>query len=75
MTVKFFHAPGALKTAVEKGDVDVAYRGLAMKDIAALDNASLKQQHGTQVVEGASAEVMHLVFNLKDPVGRQARRP
>ncbi|MCF3144772.1 ABC transporter substrate-binding protein [Streptomyces platensis] len=68
MTVKFFNAPGALKTAVEKGDVDVAYRGLAMKDIAALDNASLKQQHGTQVVEGASAEVMHLVFNLKDPV-------
>lgn len=68
MTVKFFNRPDKLKTAVEKGDVDVAYRGLSMKDIAALDNASLKQQHGTQVVEGASAEVMHLVFNVNDPV-------
>ncbi len=68
MTVKFFNAADKLKKAVEGGDVDVAYRGLSMKDIAALNNASLKQQHGTQVVEGASAEVMHLVFNLKDPV-------
>ncbi|MGW7574727.1 ABC transporter substrate-binding protein [Streptomyces sp. NPDC054765] len=68
MTVKFFDRADKLKKAVEKGDVDLAYRGLAMKDLAALDNASLKQQHGTQVVEGGSAEVMHLVFNLKDPV-------
>lgn len=68
MTVKFFKGAGTLKKAVEKGDVDVAYRGLSMKDIAALDSASLNQQHGTQVVEGGSAEVMHLVFNLDDPV-------
>ncbi|MEV7379340.1 ABC transporter substrate-binding protein [Streptomyces lydicus] len=68
MTVKFFHSSDKLKKAVEGGDVDLAYRGLAMKDIAHLDNASLRQQHGTQVIEGGSAEVMHLVFNLKDPV-------
>ncbi|GGN55225.1 solute-binding transport lipoprotein [Streptomyces kronopolitis] len=68
MTVKFFNGAEKLKTAVEKGDVDLAYRGLSMKDIAALDGASLHQQHGTEVVEGGSAEVMHLVFNLHDPV-------
>ncbi|MEU5211337.1 ABC transporter substrate-binding protein [Streptomyces sp. NPDC020742] len=68
MTVKFFRSSDKLKKAVQGGDVDLAYRGLAMKDIAHLGNASLKQQHGTQVIEGGSAEVMHLVFNLKDPV-------
>ncbi|MFJ9850873.1 ABC transporter substrate-binding protein [Streptomyces sp. NPDC101150] len=68
MTLKFFHDREALKKAVRSGGVDIAYRGLAMQDIAALSNASLNQQHGTQVVEGGSAEVMHLVFNLKDPV-------
>ncbi|MFG2207842.1 ABC transporter substrate-binding protein [Streptomyces sp. NPDC048638] len=68
MTVKFFDRSDALKKAVRGGSVDVAYRGLAMQDIAALANASLHEQDGTQVVEGSSAEVMHLVFNLKDPV-------
>ncbi|MER6049643.1 ABC transporter substrate-binding protein [Streptomyces sp. NPDC001793] len=68
MTLKFFTGPEPLRKAVESGKVDLAYRGLAMKDIAALDKASRDQQHGTQVVEGGSAEVMHLVFNLKDPV-------
>ena len=68
MTVKFFDARDKLKRAVQSGSVDVAYRGLSMKDLSALNNASLHDQHGTQVVEGASAEVMHLVFNMKDPV-------
>ncbi|ARF54529.1 ABC transporter substrate-binding protein [Streptomyces gilvosporeus] len=68
MTLKFFNSPATLKKAVRGGAVDVAYRGLSMQDIAALSNASLNQQHGTQVVEGSSAEIMHLVFNLKDPV-------
>ncbi|MGW1378700.1 ABC transporter substrate-binding protein [Streptomyces sp. NPDC002446] len=67
MTVKFFNSSDKLKKAVQSGGVDLAYRGLAMKDIANLDNA-VHQQHGTQVIEGGSAEVMHLVFNLKDPV-------
>ncbi|MGD3107363.1 ABC transporter substrate-binding protein [Streptomyces sp. YGL11-2] len=68
MTVKFFGGTDQLKKAVQSGGVDVAYRGLAMKDIALLDHSSLQRQHGTQVVEGGSAEVMHLVFNLGDPV-------
>ncbi len=68
MTMKFFTSQDTLKKAVEDGSIDIAYRGLAMKDIASLDQASDSQTHGTQVVEGKSAEVMHLVFNMRDPV-------
>ncbi|UQA96377.1 ABC transporter substrate-binding protein [Streptomyces halobius] len=68
MTLKFFDSRDKLKKAVQTGSVDVAYRGLSTQDIAALDAATLHEQHGTDVVEGESAEVMHLVFNMKDPV-------
>ncbi|MFI1971033.1 ABC transporter substrate-binding protein [Streptomyces cinnamoneus] len=66
MTLKFFHGEqDALKDAVVKGDIDLAYRGLAMKDIADLETSGGKD---IKVVEGTSAEVQHLVFNTKDPV-------
>lgn len=68
MTVKYFTAAEDLKKAVRSGAVDLAYRGLSMEDLAALSNASLDQKHGTQLIQGTSAEVMHLVFNFKDPV-------
>ncbi|MEU4211153.1 ABC transporter substrate-binding protein [Streptomyces sp. NPDC026206] len=69
MTIKFFHGQqDALKSAVQKGDVDLAYRGLAMKDIADLESASLGDKTSLKVVEGTSAEVQHLVFNTKDSV-------
>ncbi|MEU7104220.1 ABC transporter substrate-binding protein [Streptomyces sp. NPDC046215] len=67
VTMKFFNGnQSGLKDAVQKGDVDLAYRGLAMKDIADLEATGGKQN--LQVVEGTSAEVQHLVFNTKDPV-------
>ncbi|MBT2384017.1 ABC transporter substrate-binding protein [Streptomyces sp. ISL-11] len=67
VTMKFFHGDqDELKSAVQNGDVDLAYRGLAMKDIADLDAASGK--YHLKVVEGTSAEVQHLVFNTKDPL-------
>ncbi|MEH6376586.1 ABC transporter substrate-binding protein [Streptomyces sp. KLMMK] len=67
VTMKFFHGEQvALKDAVQKGDIDLAYRGLAMKDIADIDASAGK--HNLKVVEGTSAEVQHLVFNTKDPV-------
>ncbi|MFF4602274.1 ABC transporter substrate-binding protein [Streptomyces sp. NPDC001339] len=72
MTVKFFKSRDKLKKAVESGDVDLAYRGLEAKDIAGLNKASLKQEHGPKVVDGSSAEAMYLVFNLKDPSVKQA---
>ncbi|WP_406100389.1 ABC transporter substrate-binding protein [Streptomyces sp. NBC_01013] len=58
----------ALQSALEKGDVDVAYRGLSAKAIAALDTSSTAEQGGIEVVQGNSAEVQHMVFNVDDPV-------
>ncbi|PJE94934.1 ABC transporter substrate-binding protein [Streptomyces carminius] len=68
MTMKLFHGDQeALKKAVESGEVDLAYRGLATADIADLE-ASAGRDRGTEVVEGTSAEVHHLVFNTEHPV-------
>ncbi|MFI8103111.1 ABC transporter substrate-binding protein [Streptomyces sp. NPDC086023] len=70
MTMKFFHNDqAALKAALEKGEVDFAFRGLAAKDVAALGAASGTQQ--IDVVQGTGAEVEHLVFNMDDPVAGQ----
>ncbi|MEU4095241.1 ABC transporter substrate-binding protein [Streptomyces sp. NPDC026673] len=75
MTMKFFADEPTLKKAVEDGSVDLAYRGLASADIAALQRSSIAGDTGIQVVEGTGAEVQHLVFNLKDPVvGSEAVR-
>jgi peptide/nickel transport system substrate-binding protein len=69
MTMKWFKGDqAALKQAVQDGTVDLAYRGLAAKDIEELETSTAKDRKGVQVVDGASAEVMHMVFNMKDPV-------
>ncbi|WP_419998052.1 ABC transporter substrate-binding protein [Streptomyces boninensis] len=70
MTVEFFTGEQArLKKALQSGDVDLAYRGLAADDIRELENATLAGEgDGVKVSNGASAEVMHLIFNMKDPV-------
>ncbi|MGA4842990.1 ABC transporter substrate-binding protein [Streptomyces sp. G45] len=66
VTLRFFKGDRkALKQAVENEEIDVAYRGLAATDIADIERDSDQR---TQVVEGTSAEVQHLVFNVKDPV-------
>ncbi|WNM34110.1 ABC transporter substrate-binding protein [Streptomyces sp. Li-HN-5-11] len=67
VTLKFFHGDqAALKQAVLDNKVDIAYRGLTAKDIADID--AQNDNKGVDVVEGSSAEVQHLVFNLDDPV-------
>ncbi|MFJ7149987.1 ABC transporter substrate-binding protein [Streptomyces sp. NPDC100445] len=67
VTLKFFHGDRtALKRALLDGAVDIAYRGLAASDIAGLDRQ--KDDKGVEVIEGTSAEVQHLVFDMKDPV-------
>ncbi|KNB49704.1 ABC transporter substrate-binding protein [Streptomyces caatingaensis] len=67
LTLKLFHGKqDELKDALKKGDVDLAYRGLAMDDIASLEAAG--SRNDLKVVQGTSAEVQHLVFNTKDPV-------
>jgi peptide/nickel transport system substrate-binding protein len=68
VTLKFFHGDqSALKNALLDHRVDLAYRGLAATDIAAIDNDTSTGK-GVEVVEGSSAEVQHLVFNMSDPV-------
>ncbi|MEU2833680.1 ABC transporter substrate-binding protein [Streptomyces lavendulae] len=68
VTLKFFNGDQAgLKTVLESGDVDFAFRGLAAKDIAAL--AAVKTgDNKVDVVQGTGAEVEHMVFNVNDPV-------
>ncbi|MCH0565511.1 MULTISPECIES: ABC transporter substrate-binding protein [unclassified Streptomyces] len=67
VTLKFFHGDQTgLKKALLDGNVDIAYRGLSAGDIADLDQGG--DGTGAEVVEGSSAEVQHLVFNMEDPV-------
>ncbi|MDQ0989961.1 peptide/nickel transport system substrate-binding protein [Streptomyces sp. V3I7] len=67
VTLKFFHGDRtALKKALLDDDVDLAYRGLSAGDIADVDEQG--NTKGTEVIEGSSAEVQHLVFNMRDPV-------
>ncbi|MBV7695362.1 ABC transporter substrate-binding protein [Streptomyces sp. TRM70350] len=67
VTLKFFHGDrSALKKSLLAGDIDIAYRGLSAADIADVENADADS--GLKVIEGSSAEVQHLVFNMDDPV-------
>ncbi len=67
VTLKFFHGDqDALKKALSAGEVDIAYRGLTAGDIADIEKSG--GDSGVEVVEGSSAEVQHLVFNMDDPV-------
>ncbi|GGY24478.1 ABC transporter substrate-binding protein [Streptomyces tanashiensis] len=69
VTLKLYRGDrSALSKALTDGDIDVAYRGLSADDIAALENSATTADKGIEVVQGSSAEVQHLVFNLKDPV-------
>ncbi|MFD0313892.1 ABC transporter substrate-binding protein [Streptomyces flavalbus] len=68
VTLKFFHGDqAALKKALQDDTVDIAYRGLSAADIADVEKTS-DGTSGIEVVEGSSAEVQHLVFNMDDPV-------
>lgn len=67
VTLKFFHGDqAALKKALLGNKIDIAYRGLTAGDIADIENSD--NSSGVEVVEGSSAEVQHLVFNMDDPV-------
>ncbi|NBM14333.1 ABC transporter substrate-binding protein [Streptomyces sp. GC420] len=69
LTLKFFHGnQEELVRGLKDGDVDFAYRGLAAKDIAELENSTANERDGLKVIEGTGAEVQHLVFNMAHPV-------
>ncbi|MFD7898518.1 ABC transporter substrate-binding protein [Streptomyces sp. NPDC059743] len=72
ITLDLFHGDQKkLASALQKGDIDVAYRGLSARDISQLEGSTSAADRGIEVVEGTSAEVQHLVFNMKDPVAGQ----
>ncbi|MCX4662845.1 ABC transporter substrate-binding protein [Streptomyces uncialis] len=60
----------ALKKALLAGAVDVAYRGLEAQDIAEIERDT-STGSGIDIVPGTSAEVQHLVLNMKHPVTRK----
>ncbi|MGI5374180.1 ABC transporter substrate-binding protein [Streptomyces sp. CA-251387] len=67
VTLKFFHGDqDSLKKALLDNQVDIAYRGLTAGGIADVEQSG--DDSGVEVVEGSSAEVQHLVFNMDDPV-------
>lgn len=69
VTLEFFRGDQKkLASALQNGGIDVAYRGLAARDIAQLEESSAAADKGIDIIEGTSAEVQHLVFNMKDPV-------
>ncbi|GGX49533.1 solute-binding transport lipoprotein [Streptomyces fructofermentans] len=75
VTLRFFHGDqDGLRKAILGNQVDAAYRGLAAEDIAEIE-ADATGGEDIDVVEGTSAEVHHLVFNMNDPVtGRSGVR-
>ncbi|MEU0072641.1 ABC transporter substrate-binding protein [Streptomyces sp. NPDC006332] len=69
VTLRLFHGDQtALKKALLDNKIDIAYRGLGASDIADIEQGD---DAGVELVEGTSAEVQHLVFNMNDPVAGQ----
>ncbi|WP_406009914.1 ABC transporter substrate-binding protein [Streptomyces sp. NBC_00637] len=67
VTLKFFSGDQkALKQALLANEIDIAYRGLTAADVSDIQQSAA--DGGAEVVEGSSAEVQHLVFNMDDPV-------
>ncbi|MCX4740190.1 ABC transporter substrate-binding protein [Streptomyces antibioticus] len=67
VTLTFFNGDQkALEKALLDNEIDIAYRGLSAGDITDIDESTTDS--GVDVIEGSSAEVQHLVFNMDDPV-------
>lgn len=76
VTLEFFHGgQNALRKALQDAEVDIAYRGLTAEAVAGIEEADRGGSGGIKIVEGGSAEVQHLVFDMDDPVaGRHGVR-
>lgn len=65
--VTYFNDPAPLKTAVESGQVDIAWRTLSPTDLN-----SLEQGGKVDVVRGKGSEFRYWVWQFSTPVGKQA---
>ncbi|AZP16588.1 ABC transporter substrate-binding protein [Streptomyces aquilus] len=66
VTLKFGVDQAQLKQDLTDNKIDIAYRGLSASDISDIEAAGTDAD--VELVEGTSAEVQHLVFNMDDPV-------
>src|SRR4051794_26042906 len=60
VVVSYFASSAALKRAIERGGVDIAFRGFSTADIARLGT---EKAAGVRVLEGPGAEIHYLVFD------------
>lgn len=65
--VQYFNDPAPLKTAVETGQVDIAWRTLSPTDLA-----SLEEGDKVDVVRGEGSEFRYWVFQFKNPAVKEA---
>ncbi|NDL57553.1 ABC transporter substrate-binding protein [Phytoactinopolyspora mesophila] len=73
--VQFYQQESALKQAIEEGEVMVAYRSLAVTDIADLEERGAER--GVEVVTGEGTEINYMVLQtgrepFDEPAVRQA---
>ncbi|OIV38418.1 ABC transporter substrate-binding protein [Mangrovactinospora gilvigrisea] len=66
--VEYFSQASAMKQAIEKGSINVAYRTFSPTDVKSLRGEAAK---GVKVVEGTGSEKRYLVFNTKAAPGQQ----
>ncbi|GAA2831132.1 ABC transporter substrate-binding protein [Kitasatospora paracochleata] len=73
--LRYFDKPDDLKTALDKGDIDLADNSLEPSAAAQIKNDELAGKSDFKVAEGETGETRYLVFNTKDQVaGSQAVR-
>lgn len=65
--IRYFDSPATLKLAVERGEIDLAYRSLSPTQ---LDDA--RTSDGVEVLTGEGAEIRYLVFNQRLQAGDTA---
>ncbi|AJE83840.1 lipoprotein oligopeptide binding protein [Streptomyces albus] len=61
VTIRYFQDSGAMIKALHREEIDATYRGLAAKDIVALESETGHED--LQLVEGSGTEVRYLAFD------------
>ncbi|MDX3358453.1 MULTISPECIES: ABC transporter substrate-binding protein [Streptomyces] len=73
VTIEYFRDSAGMVGALQRGDIDATYRGIAASDVVALQADQVKD--GLEIVENPGIEISYLVFNPEDPwAGKKAVR-